>query len=104
MTEFEIRLTAEARQNIDAIYAWIADRSSSGAANWYRNLLAAFDSLQRDPLRSALAPEAHHFSVSLRNKSFRMKSGRVYRILYSIDGSKVQILYVRGPGQNWVSP
>jgi len=63
MVEFEIRITVEARQSIDAIYAWIADRSFSGAANWYRNLLAAFDSLQRDSPLSSRTRSSPLFSL-----------------------------------------
>jgi|GEM_PF-468057 len=97
----QVRLSDVAKQNVDDIYRWIAERSVDGANRWYRNVL---DELANDPSRFAEAPESRFFEVTIRNLSFRMRSGRTYRLRFTVVGDEVQILFLRGPGQDWVAP
>jgi plasmid stabilization system protein ParE len=104
MPDFRIVLSNEARTNVGAIYDWIAERSVPGAGRWYRAFLAALDSLANNADRCPVAPESRHFSEVVRNVTFRMRSGRTYRILFTILGTEVHVLFVRGPGQDSVEP
>ena len=104
MAKRTVRLAEEANRNADAIYAWIAERSTSGAHRWYRNLFKALDRLANDAECFAEAPESHRFDETIRNVSFRMRSGSVYRLVFTISGDEVHVLCLRGPGQDWVVP
>jgi plasmid stabilization system protein ParE len=104
MPEFRVLLDQEAERNVAEIYQWIHERSAEGALRWYRAFLKALFVLADEADRFAVAPESHHFEPTIRNLTFRMKSGRAYRVLFTIVDSEVHILFVRGPGQNWVTP
>ena len=104
MSSFRVVLSEEARSNVGAIYDWIAARSGQGAGRWYSAFLKVLNSLSRSADRCAVAPETRHFSEVIRNIAFRMRSGRTYRVLFTIDGQDVHVLFVRGPGQDWVDP
>ncbi len=98
-----VRLDDEAKRNVNTIYEWIAERSSAGANRWYRNLLDALDQLSNDAERYSEAPESDRFSETIRNLTFRMRSGRTYRLLFTISDDEVHVLFVRGPGQDWAA-
>ena len=48
------------------------------------------------------APENIAFSYAIRQLIFRPKSGRVFRALFTIAGSEVRVLRIRGAGQDLV--
>jgi len=104
MHRFRIVLSDEARTNVGTIYDWIAKRSVDGAARWYRAFHAALDSLVDNADRCGVAPESTHFPEIIRNVSFRMRSGRTYRVLFAIHDTEVHVLFVRAPGQDSVEP
>lgn len=104
MPNFRIVLSNEARINVGAIHDGIAERSVQGASRWYRTLLGTLRSLIDNADRCPVAPESRHFSEVVRNVTFRMRSGRTYRILFTIHDADVNVLFVRGPGQDWVEP
>jgi len=104
MSKYRIVLEDESRRNVDAIYAWIAERSPDGARRWYRAFLTALDKLTDDPRRLPVAPESHHFDETVRNLTFRMRSGRVYRVLFTVVEAEVHVLFVRAPGQDLAGP
>lgn len=104
MPKRRVRLDDEAQRNVEAIYEWVAERSPSGANRWYASLLTALHQLASDAERYAEAPESHRFSETIRNLAFRMRSGRVYRLLFTVSNDEVHVLFVRGPGQDLIEP
>lgn len=100
MNESSVILTDEAQRNIEAIFDWISERSPDGATRWYRALLKALTRLTTDPERLPIAPESHRFDRTVRDLRFRMRSGRTYRILFTVEGEEVHVLFVRAPGQD----
>ena len=48
MAKYRVFLEQEARDNIDAIYGWLAERTSEGALRWYRALLKSLAKLVED--------------------------------------------------------
>lgn len=104
MAERAVLVDAQARESIESIYRWIAQRSTDGAHRWYSNILVALDHLAKEADRYAEAPESHRFEETIRNLSFRMRSGRTYRVLFTIRGNEVHALFVRAPGQDLASP
>jgi hypothetical protein len=48
----------------------------------------------------SLAPEADLLGQDIRQFTFRTRRGQIYRSLFLIDGDFIQVLAVRGSGQN----
>jgi hypothetical protein len=59
--------------------------------------------LRRDADWYGLAPESDELNIELREKIFKTRQGRPYRLLYTIVGREVFILRVRGSGQSPVT-
>jgi plasmid stabilization system protein ParE len=96
---YRLRVLPEADSDIDRLYVWIADRSSDGAATWYRRLSEVVESLSERPLSFGLAPEHGLAGREIRNVNFKTRRGRLYRILFEVRENEVLVLHVRGPGQ-----
>jgi plasmid stabilization system protein ParE len=101
---YQVLVFPRAAVNIDAILAWIAARSPTGAKSWLAAFEDATNGLSRDPLRHALAPESQQLEEPIRERFFRTRRGHIYRILYTVAEAEVRILGVRGPGQAPVTP
>ena len=95
------RATADKR----AILVWLRERSPRGGRAWLR----AYDDLLVHLEENAAVhgpalenDDCPHLEV--KQAFFKTRRGRVYRVIYFIDGSDVYILRVRGPGQAPVDP
>jgi plasmid stabilization system protein ParE len=99
-----VHVLARARADVDAIFQWIHERSPAGATSWYAAWLEAADSLATNPLRFGLAAESDQFDYKVRERFFKTRRGRRYRIVFTIVESEVRILRVRGPGQRPLEP
>ena len=97
--KFDVSVLRRASADADQILKWIADRSPQGAAHWGRVYDESILELRRDADRHGVAPESTSVGMAIRQKLFRTRRGRPYRLLYTIVGSKVRVLRVRGPGQ-----
>lgn len=96
---FKLVLLRRAQADVDAIYDWIAKRSRSGAASWYDAFLDAADAIERDPDSCPAAPEAKRLHLDLRQRLFKTRRGRAYRMLFVIANNQVRVLRIRGHGQ-----
>lgn len=76
MMAFTVRVLHRAAADADAIYQWIAKRSSSGAAHWYRAFVDALIALEREAPSCTLAPEAKRLRFDLRQRLFKTASDR----------------------------
>ena len=101
---FLVRELPKAKQDKESICRWLHERSPAGALAW----LDAYDEVL-----ARLAEEAAAFSLALENAEcdlevrqalFKTRRGRVYRLLYFIDGNEAFVLRVRGPGHAPVTP
>jgi plasmid stabilization system protein ParE len=86
----DIRITELAFLDIDEIVAHIAQNAALAAANWQDRILTKIESLQNFPLRHGLAPEAEAAGAEIRQTFLG-----VYRILYRVKASTVEVLGVR---------
>jgi plasmid stabilization system protein ParE len=100
----EIHLTRKAEADLDSILTWLESRSPSGAVTWLKSLEAAFESLEEHAASYPLAPENDSFAEEIRERLFKTKRGRPYRLLFSLTAKQVQILHIRGPGQDLIRP
>jgi plasmid stabilization system protein ParE len=96
---YQVRVLARARQDVEDIVAWIAERSTTGAERWVSRFEEALATLERNPLIAPLAPESEDLGEEVRHLLFRTRAGRTYRALFLVVGDEVRVLRVRGPGQ-----
>jgi len=100
----KVDLTHRARRDVEEIYEWIAERSHEGAKRWYAAFLEALEGLAAGAEARGLAPESGEFDQEVRQALFKTRKGRTYRALFTIAGTRVHVLAVRGPGQRLISP
>ena len=96
---YTVRILRRAQADADQIYEWIAERSPAGAVRWYSAFRAAAASLDEQHERCARAPESDSVGFDVRQRFFKTRRGRIYRLLFTIVHGEVRILRVRGPGQ-----
>jgi plasmid stabilization system protein ParE len=99
MMSYRVSILAKAHADVDRVYTWISQRSIAGAVRWYAAFFAAARSLAENPESCSLAPESELLPYTIRQRFFRTRRGRIYRMLFTIVDDEVRVLRVRGPGQ-----
>lgn len=99
----DVRVSARADADANAIFDWLEVRSPDGAVRWYQAFLAALERLRESADAYSAAPEAHRLGVDLRQVLFKTRKGHSYRALFVIDSEAVHIVSVRGAGQDLAS-
>jgi plasmid stabilization system protein ParE len=97
--KYAVSVLKRAGDDADRIYEWIAAKSPQGAIRWLQALEDALAQLESTADQWGVAPESEDLGIVIRQKLFKTRRGRIYRLLYSIDGNQVRVLRVRGPGQ-----
>ena len=97
--KFAVTTLRRAESDLISIHAWIAERSILGASRWYEAARRSINSLAYDAEQHGIARESKRLGIELREKLFKTRRGRPYRLLYVIVGQEVRVLRVRGPGQ-----
>jgi plasmid stabilization system protein ParE len=95
---FQVEITPIAETQIDQAYRWYRKRNPEFADRWFRELMNTVATLQEKPQRCALALEHEIFEEEVRQLLYR-KVKNVYRILFTIRGNTVYVLYVRHSAQ-----
>jgi len=87
-----VRLTDRALQDLETIYEFIEADTSERAHAWFKDLAEAIYSLERFPVRGAIAPE----SKKLRHLLFG-KNLNTYRLIYAVDkrNGVINVLHIR---------
>ena len=98
-----IHVADEALDEIDEAMTWYAERSVASAVRWYLKLKEAIRSLEENPERCELAPEAEWCDRELRQVLFGKKRG-MYRIIFEIRDEIVYVLRVRHCARDWLKP
>jgi mRNA-degrading endonuclease RelE of RelBE toxin-antitoxin system len=101
--KFSVVVLQRAWTDADRMYEWIASKSPQGARQWHRSFEDALLELQWDAELHSLAPENVKLNRNIRQKIFRTRRGRPYRLIFAIAGKDVHVLCVRGPGQEPVN-
>jgi plasmid stabilization system protein ParE len=96
---YAVHILDRAWSDVDCIYDWIAARSPIGAARWYAAFRAATSDLSDDPHRHGFAPEDELVARQVRQRFFKTRRGRVYRLLFVVSRDEVRVLRIYGPGQ-----
>jgi plasmid stabilization system protein ParE len=96
---YRVRILKQAQVDVDTIFGWIAAHAPQGAATWYQAFCNAIVDINEDPFLAEIAPECRHLDREIRQRMFRTRRGRNYRILFAVVEDEVRVLRVRGPGQ-----
>jgi plasmid stabilization system protein ParE len=101
---YAVQLSARAERDIDEVLAWLFHQGAmSAASGWHGRLLAAIATLEREPQRCPLAPEAGESGIELRELLFGRRQG-VYRILFVVQERAVSIVHVRHAARDTLKP
>ena len=92
-------LESRAHRQFKQIVRWLSDRSPSGADRWLDAFDSAVEQLERNADGCALALKNSLVKRELRQSLFKTPRDRTYRMVFTIVGSDVRVLAIRGPGQ-----
>jgi plasmid stabilization system protein ParE len=102
--KYRVQLSARAEQDVDDVLAWLCQQGArSVARRWYEQLLTAVGTLQHEPRRCPLAPEAEDLALDLRERLFGRRQG-VYRILFVVEKRTVHVLHIRHSARDMLGP
>jgi plasmid stabilization system protein ParE len=100
---YRVKISLNALTNAEAILRWFHEQQADVAgARWYAALLSKIDTLETQPQRCVLAEESAELGIELRQLLFGRRRG-VYRILFTIEGTTVQILHIRHAARDALS-
>ena len=97
-----IDIFPRAMADIRATVSWLSQKSLATASRWHERLLGTIRSLADNPNRCPLANEAVDLGVELRELLVGRRP-HVHRVLFTIDGEKVNILRVRHAARDRLS-
>lgn len=87
---YKVVVTPTAQRHLIEAFKYIAGRSPLNAERWFNRIQDAIASRGLMPKRCPLAPETEYLDVELRHLIHKP-----YRIIFSIRGRTVRVLYVR---------
>ena len=102
--KYRVVLAPQADRDVTEIVDWIAVRSSAGADEWLSALHAALDRLEFNPLGYPSAAESDYVLLDVREFSFKTRRGRTYRGVFRVVERTVNVLHIRGPGEQLLRP
>ena len=100
--EFQVKLTRNAKLEIESAYLWLKNLNPNSADQWFRDLMNTIATLQDKPKRFALARENDDFPEEIRQIVYG-KSRNKYRIIFTIREDIVYILYLRHSAQSLIT-
>lgn len=99
---FQIIIHREAAVDFSTIYHYIEAQTPGGAIAWADAFRDARDRVLKNPYACGLIPERARMLVDYREYFFKTKRGRRYRVIFAIEAQTITILYIRGPGQDYI--
>ncbi|SKB12935.1 conserved hypothetical protein [Planktothrix sp. PCC 11201] len=100
--EFQVKLTQNAKLEIESAYLWLKNLNHNYADQWFRDLMNTIATLQYKPKRFALARENDDFPEEIRQIIYG-KSRNKYRIIFTIRENIVYIIYLRHSAQSSIT-
>ena len=104
---YRIIIEPTAEREIRSAVRWKTENASPAvAARWYNGLVQKIDTLRSHPTRYALAAENDKFPEEIRELFYGRGGKRVHRhrIIFTIRGDAVHVLYVRHTARDEVEP
>lgn len=100
--KFQVRITRNAKLEIESAYLWFKNVNPAYADKWFRDLMDTIATLQDKPFRCAKARENDNLSEEIRQLIYG-KSKSKYRIIFTIQEDIVYILYIRHSSQSSIT-
>lgn len=100
--EFQVKLTGNAKLEIEAAYLWLKQHNPDYADQWFRDLMDTIATLQDKPKRCVFARENDDFSEEIRQLLYGKRRNK-YRVIFTVEGDIVYILYVRHSAQSSIT-
>jgi plasmid stabilization system protein ParE len=97
--KYRIRIQKEAVREVERIVSWIAEGSPRSAGSFLKGLRSKILDLSAYPERGA---RARLLEASGAPPIIRWIEFKKYLIFYAVEGSKVFVLHVTAPGQDWM--
>ena len=97
---FRVQFSNRAKRDVREIASWIKSRSSKGAISWLNALEMSVTELSKNAMSSTPAPEVEDVGIDLRQRLFKTRRGNTYRLVFIIREKDIQVLTVRGTGQD----
>ena len=97
---FQVKISPRAKAEFEDQLLYLLERSPKGADAWAFAFQTTITDLEKHAETHGLAPESSDHPIDIHQVIFKTKRGYPYRLLYSIDGTEVQIHSVRGVGQD----
>ncbi len=91
---FDVRLMPSAKADVFEIRTWLLEFDADLADKWLWTCSEAVTSLRKMPRRCPVSVESAAFDVEVRELLFGKKRN-VYRILFSVQKNKVNVLRIR---------
>jgi plasmid stabilization system protein ParE len=92
---FRVEVSAQAERDAETILDWLlSQHAGETGIRWLLALEDAIASLSAMPHRCSVAPESSLFPFEVRQLLYGRKP-HLYRILFAIEGDKVEILHIR---------
>ena len=101
---FRVRDLPRAEVDRQQIATWLAERSPVGARAWLNAYDDLVTRLEDNATIYGKAIENEQCDLDIHQAFFKTGHGRVYRVIFHIEGHDVFVLRVRGPGQSPVEP
>ena len=99
---YRVQLHTRVKVEIRREGIYLGERSKAAEGKWRSRILLAIKHLERHPERYPPAYEAADLGFDLREYQIGNKRGSIYRVLFTIDGDIVNILWLRHAAQDWV--
>jgi len=87
--KYRVRIAPPALVDAVAAHEYISLDSPAAADRWFEGLIRAIDTLTLHPRRYPMAREARRFRKEIRQLLYKS-----HRVLFTIDGDEVRVLYV----------
>lgn len=101
---YSIEMTPRARRDLQRRVDWISRNSRRNARGWRERILAKIDTLNHNPQRCAIAPDADAFEIIEVRQLLFGKRNNVYRILFAVSGDNtVSILRIMHAAQRYLN-
>lgn len=101
--KYQVRISERAEQDVAQILVWFVEqRALDAGGRWHDQLLAKVTTLEQNPERCSLADEAEELGIDVRELLFGRRKG-MYRILFWINGKRVEILRIRHASRDSLS-
>ncbi|MBE9044331.1 type II toxin-antitoxin system RelE/ParE family toxin [Pleurocapsales cyanobacterium LEGE 10410] len=96
---FRVKLSPSAIRDAETAYLWLKEQDREFADTWFQGFREAIISLEQLPARCPLAPESRHLEKDVRQLLYRKSKRTVYRILFGISDTEVNVYRIRHSAQ-----